>query len=167
MYETVNGAFPVRVVRIAPFRAVTSGPDTPERVFGDFNAWQEAHMHLIRPMLCGAPDFLCGEDGKLEWLWAVKEGVTAADVQPYQLVEHPGGLYACAVTVDGDDALMARAHAGILQWIGGSGFEPDERPGRATMVHMLTPEGALRAALGYDQAEIFVPVRVKKGVADE
>lgn len=157
----------VRVVRLAPFRAMTSGLDAFDRVIGDFNAWQEAHMHLVRPMLYGAPDFLFGEDGKAEWLWAVKDGVTETDVQPYRLTDFEGGLYACATTVDGDDDLTGRIHAGILKWIDNSGFELDERPGHRTMYHMLNPDEELRAALGYDQTEIFVPIRLKKGAHDE
>ena len=37
----------VHVVQINPFRAVTSGTDTFERVMGEFNAWQEAHNRRI------------------------------------------------------------------------------------------------------------------------
>lgn len=152
----------VRVVRIAPFRAVTSGLDDAERVMNVFNAWQEAHAHLIRPMLCGAPDFLSGEGDRLEWLWAVKEDVTGADVAPYCLTEHPGGLYASAITVDGDDERMTRTMAEVLQWIGTTGFEPDEGPARRTLCHMLEPDESIRAALGYDQMEILVPIRIRK-----
>lgn len=153
----------VRVVRLAPFRAVTSGLDTPDRVMEDFNAWQEAHTGLIRPMLCGAPDFLMGVGDKLEWLWAVKEGVTDADVAPYRLVEHPGGLYAAAVTVDGDEALMAQAYGDILQWLESSGFAPDEGENRRTLCHMLEPQREIRAALGYDQLELLVPICIRGG----
>ena len=161
-HEEKRSSLQVRVVRLAPFCAVTSGLDDAEHVMNGFNAWQEAHMHLIRPMLCGAPDFLSGEGEKLEWLWAVKEGVTAADVAPYLLTEHPGGLYACAVTVDGDDERMSGTHAEVLRWIGTTGFEADEGPARRTLCHMLEPDEEIRAALGYDQLEILVPIRFRK-----
>lgn len=157
----MNGfAHEVRIVRLAPFLAVTSGQDRPEKIFGDFNDWQEAHAHLIRPMLYGAPDFLSGAEDGMEWLWAVKDGVTDADVQPYRLTDFPGGLYACAVTTDGDDEAMGRTHAGMLTWLDGTGFAPDEE--RRTLMHMLEPEKDVRDALGYDQAEIFVPIRLKE-----
>lgn len=159
--ENKSGALPVRVVNLTPFRVVTSGLDDAERVMDAFNTWQEAHMHLIRPMLYGAPDFLSGEGERLEWLWAVKEGVTDADVTPYRLTEHPGGLYACAVTVDGDDERMGKTYAEVLQWIGTTGFEPDESPARRTLCHMLEPDQAIRAALGYDQLEMLVPIRIR------
>ena len=74
---------PVRVLRINPFRAVTSGPDSFENVMGTFNTWQEGHNHLVRRMMYGAPDFLWGEpDGRAVWIWAVEDGVTPADTAP-------------------------------------------------------------------------------------
>lgn len=152
----------IRIVRIAPFRAVTSGLDSFERVMGDFNAWQEAHPALIRPMLCGAPDFLWGEDGMAEWIWAVRDGVTDADAAPYALRDFEGGLYAVATAVDGDDESTGSVLAAMQAWIAGSGFESDERPGRRVMYHMLSPEEEIRAALGYDQTEIFVPLRIRR-----
>lgn len=153
----------VRVVTLSPFRALTSGLDSFDRVMGDFNAWQEAHAELVRPLLYGAPDFLYGEDGRAEWLWAVRDTVTAGDVAPYALREVEGGLYAVVTTVDGDDEMTARALAAVQEWLGHTGFESDERPGRRVMFHMLNPTEEIRGALGYDQAEIFVPIRVREG----
>ena len=151
----------IRIVTLAPFRAVSSGLDSFERVMGEFNAWQEAHMELIRPMLYGAPDFLGGEDEKAEWLWAVRDGVTAADAAPYRLREVEGGLYAVVTTVDGDEAMTGRALAEVAAWLESSGFESDDRPGHRTMYHMLNPTQEIRGALGFDQTEIFVPIRVR------
>lgn len=151
----------IRIVRLESFRAVTSGADDISHLMEGFNAWQEAHMHLIRPMLYGAPDFLFSRGEKMEWIWAVKEGVTEADVQPYRLTEHPGGLYACVVTVDGDDEKMSQSYGDILQWLENSGFAADESAERPTLCHMLHPDKDIRAGLGYDQMEIFVPIRLK------
>lgn len=162
MNDAKQGIPEVRIVELALFRAVTSGLDSFDRVMGDFNTWQEGHGDIIRPMLYGAPDFLYGEDGKAEWLWAVRDGVTQADVAPYYLREFAGGLYAVATTVDGDEDITQRVLARIRDWIEHSGFEADERPGRRIMYHMLHPTEEIRAALGYDQTEIFVPVRIGK-----
>lgn len=35
-------------------------------------------------------------------LWTVKDDVTEADTCPYEMIEYPGGLYAAAVSIDGD-----------------------------------------------------------------
>ena len=53
--ERLKKAPEVRVVQIHPFRAVSSGTDSFEHVMGAFNEWQEAHNHLIREMIYGAP----------------------------------------------------------------------------------------------------------------
>lgn len=93
----------IMVVRIPKFRAVTSGLVTFEELFGGaFGPWQEARNHLFKPVIFNSPDFLYGKDGKVEWIWAVKDEVTVADTHPYEIIEYPGGLYAVAVSVDGD-----------------------------------------------------------------
>ena len=160
--DNTKGMPQVRIVRINPFRAVTSGKDIFDRVMGEFNAWQEAHEDLIRPMMYGAPDFLWSEeDGQAVWIWAVKENVEAADTAPYELIDFEGGLYATAVAVDGDDESNQRVYNGIKKWIDESGFVVDERAERRTMCHMLNPSEELHRVLGYDQLEIYVPIRIK------
>lgn len=151
----------IRIVRLNPFRAISSGPDAFDRVMGDFNAWQEAHPQLIRQTLLGESDFLTGEDGKAEWLWAAADGVTAEDVKPYRLVDFEGGLYACVTGIDNDSGSSALAHEAVRQWLQGSGFESDDRPGHRTLYHMLNPEDALCQAPGCHQGEFFFPVRIK------
>lgn len=153
----------VRVVRINPFRAVTSGLDTIENVMGAFQEWQEAHNHLIRKMIYGAPDFLYFEpDMRAEWLWAVEDWVSAEDCAPYELTEFEGGLYAAAMSVDGDDDISGRVIQGIMNWIAESGFEPDERFRHRILCHMVNPTDEIRNALGYHQQDIYVPIKIKK-----
>ena len=153
----------VRVVQINPFRAVTSGRDSFERVMADFNSWQEAHNHLIRKMIYGSPDFLWGEDdGCAEWIWAVEDWVTKEDTAPYNLITFEGGLYAAAMSIDGDGESYDQVYQSICRWVENSGFALDERPGHRTMCHMLNPSEKLHAALGYDQMDIYVPIRIKE-----
>ena len=90
------------------------------------------------------------------------DGVPAADVAPYELIEFEGGLYAAAMSVDGDDDIGNRVHAGILKWIEYSGFELDERPGHRAMGHMLNPTEEIKKALGYDQMDLYVPIRIRE-----
>lgn len=152
----------VRIVQINPFRAFSSGADTIENVMGAFQQWQEEHNHFVKKMIYGAPDFLWfEEDGKAVWIRAVEDRVTKEDTLPYDLIVFEGGLYAAAMSVDGDDDIGGRVYSGILKWLEDSGFEPDERPGRRTMCHMVNPTDEIKAALGYDQLDIYVPIKIR------
>ncbi len=152
----------VRIVKINPFRAFSSGEDTVENVMGPFQEWQEEHNHLVKKMIYGAPDFLWfEEDMKAVWIWAVEDWVTKKDTKPYELIDFEGGLYAAAMSVDGDDDIGGRVYSGILKWIEDSGFELDERPGHRTMGHMLNPEVEIKNALGYDQMDLYVPIKIR------
>lgn len=152
----------VRIVQINPFKAFSSGADTVENVMGTFQSWQEAHNHLVRKMIYGAPDFLWfEEDMKAVWIWAVEDWVTEEDTVPYNLIEFEGGLYAAAMSVDGEDDIGGRVYSGILKWLENSGFELDERPGHRTMCHMVNPTDEIKNALGYDQLDIYVPVKIR------
>ena len=161
--EKLKKAPEVRVVQINPFRAFTSGADTFENVMGPFQEWQEAHNHLVKKTLYGAPDFLWSEDGiHAVWIWAVEDWVTEADTAPYELITFEGGLYAAAMSVDGDDDITGRVQAGIQKWLETSGFELDDRPGHRTLCHMVNPTDEIKEALGYHQLDIYVPIKIKK-----
>jgi len=161
--EKLKKAPEVRIVQINPFRALTSGPVPFEYLMETFNPWQEAHNHLIKKMIYGSPDFLWGEDdGNAVWIWAVEDWVTEADVAPYSLTTYEGGLFAAAMTVDGDDDIYGRVLSGIRKWVETIGFELDERPGHHAMVHMLNPTEEIRQALGYHQLDLYVPIRPRK-----
>lgn len=152
----------VRIIQINPFRAFSSGADTYENVMKTFQQWQEAHNNLVRKMIYGSPDFLWFvEDMKAVWIWAVEEWVTEEDTKPYELIEFEGGLYAAAMSVDGDDDIAGRVYSGILKWLEESGFEPDERPGHRTMCHMVNPTDEIKRVLGYDQIDIYVPIKIR------
>ncbi len=160
--EKMKRAPEVRIIQINPFRALSSGLDTMENVFGTFQQWQEEHNHLVKKLIYGAPDFLWfEEDMRAVWIWAVEEWVTEADVEPYEIIDFEGGLYAAAMSVDGDDDINGRVYEGIKKWIETSGFELDERPGHRTLCHMVNPTNEIKAALGYHQLDIYVPIKVR------
>jgi len=74
----------IRIIQINPFKAFSSGADRIENVLGPFQQWQEAHNHLIKQMIYGAPDFLWfEEDMKAVWIWAVEEWMTWEDTAPF------------------------------------------------------------------------------------
>ncbi|MDE6606546.1 MAG: MerR family transcriptional regulator, partial [Lachnospiraceae bacterium] len=93
--EKLNSKTPdIMIVKIPKFRAITSGTMSYDEIFGKFQLWQEAHNDFYKPIIFDAPDFLCETDGNLEWIWRIKDEITEADAAPYEIIEHPGGLYA-------------------------------------------------------------------------
>lgn len=152
----------IMIVRIPKFRAVTSGLVTFEELFGGgFEPWQEAHNHYFRSVIFDAADFLCGKDGKAEWLWAVKDEVTGADTAPYEIIEFPGGLYAVAVSVDGDGESQNKVRAKTEKWLEGTNFVPDHD--RALMGHMIYVDDEIKEGLGYHQMNLYAPIKLKNG----
>ena len=117
---------------------------------------------MIKNLIYGASDFLWWEDGKAEWIWAVKDEVTEDDTAPYKIIEFEGGLYAEAMSVDGDDDIGDRVYGGIKKWVETSGFELDERPRHRTLCNMPNPTAEIEKALGYAQLDIFVPVKIRE-----
>ena len=163
--EKMKRAPEVRIIRINPFKAFSSGLDTMDNVMGSFQKWQEEHNHLVKKLMYGSPDFLWfEEDMRAEWIWAVEDWVTEVDTAPYEIIEFEGGLYATAVSVDGDDDISGRVYGGIKNWVENSGFELDERPGHRTLCHMLNPTDEIKNALGYHQLDIYVPIKLRGGV---
>ena len=163
--ETLDKKVPdIMIVRIPRFRAVTSGLVTFEELFGgDFGPWQEAHNHLFKPVLFDAPDFLCGKGGKAEWLWAVKDDVTEADTAPWKIVECSGGLYAVAVSIDGDGESHDHVRRKTKKWLENTNFVLDEQ--RELMGHMIYVDDEIKEGLGYHQMNLYAPVRIKKNAA--
>lgn len=160
--EKMKRAPEVRIIQINPFKAFSSGLDNIDNVMGTFQQWQEEHNHLVKKLIYGAPDFLWfEEDMRAVWIWAVEDWVTEADVEPYEIIEFKGGLYAAAMSVGGDDDIYGRVYEGIKKWLETSGFELDERPGHRTLCHMLNPNDEIKAALGYHQLDIYVPIKVR------
>lgn len=160
--ETLDKKVPdIMIVRIPPFRAVTSGLVTFEELFGgDFGPWQESHNHLFTPVLFDAPDFLCGKGDRAEWLWAVKDGVTQSDTTPYEIVECPGGLYAAAVSIDGDGESQNYVRRKTEKWLENTNFVLDDS--RELMGHMIYVDDEIKKGLGYDQMVLYAPVKRKE-----
>jgi DNA gyrase inhibitor GyrI len=117
---------------------------------------------LVKKLMYGAPDFLWFEvDMRAVWIWAVEDWVTEMDTAPYELIEFEGGFYAAAMSVDGDDDISGRVYNGISRWLESSGFELDERPGHRTLCHMVNPTDEIKDALGYNQLDIYVPIKLR------
>ena len=158
--EKLNNKVPdIMIVRIPKFRAVTSGPMSYEDIFGKFQLWQEAHNDFYQPIIFDAPDFLFDNNGNLEWIWRIKDEITEADTAPYEVIEHQGGLYASAVSIDGDDESGNKVLQKIEKWIEKTNFVIDES--RATSVHMIYTDDEIRKGLGYHQMNFYAPIKLK------
>ena len=151
----------IMIVRIPKFRAATSGLMTFEELFGGgFGPWQEAHSHLFKSVIFDAPDFLYGKDGKAEWIWAIKDEVTEADTHPYQIIEYPGGLYAAAVSVDGDGESHDKVRRKTEKWLENTNFIIDSD--RLLMGHMIFVDDEIKKGLGYNQMNLYAPIKLKE-----
>ena len=159
--EKLKKAPEVRIIQINKFKAFTSGLDPIDTLMNIFGPWQRAHNHLIKKPIYGSADFLWFEEnGRGEWIWAVEDWVTEADTAPYKIIEFEGGLFAAAVSIDGDDVSGEWVYGKIEKWIETSGFESDERPGHRPLCHMLNPTVEINKALGYQQLDIYVPIKI-------
>lgn len=158
----------VMVIRIPPFRAVTSGEQTFEDIFKEggymFQLWQ--HYPLYRPVIFDCLDFMLVNEDKATMVCAVKDSVREEDVSPLQLIDFPGGLYAMAVSIDEDDESIKKVQDKIFQWIESTNFEVDKN--RSFMFNMpyLDEENIyqkdIEKGLGYRQMQRYVPIKLKE-----
>ena len=152
----------VMIVKIPKFRAVTSGLLPWDEVFGTFGQWQKAHGHFFKGVIFDCPDFLTGEDDKAEWFWGIKDDVTEADVTPYKITEFQGGLYAAAVSIDGDGESHGKVFAKVKKWLGTTNFTEDFS--RLSMGHMIYPHEDIMKGLGYHQMNVYIPIKLHEDV---
>lgn len=158
--QKLNDKVPdVTIVRIPAFRAVTSGAMSFDEIFGEFQSWQEAHNEFYKPILFDAPDLLSEKNGQMEWIWRIKDEITEADTAPYKIVEHPGGLYAAAVSIDGDDESSSQVMRKIEAWIEKTDFVIDDS--RSTAAHMIYVDEEIKKGLGYHQMNFYAPVKLR------
>lgn len=150
----------VMIIKIPKFRAITSELIEFEELFGgDFMSWQEGHNHLFKPVIFDCQDFLCGKDGKAEWIWAIGDEVTEAETHPYKIIGNPGGLYAVAVSVDGDGESHDKVRRKTEKWLESTNFVIDND--RELMGHMIFPFDEIKEGLGYHQMNLYAPIKLR------
>lgn len=159
----------IMVVRIPGFRAVSSGVQRWEEMFkeGGFmhQLWQ--HCHLYRNVIFDCFDFLMLKNESAEWICAVKDEVTDADVSPLKLVDFPGGLYAMAVSIDEDDESIQKVEEKVRRWIESTNFEFDDSNPIMFNMPYLYEDGRdpalidIEKGLGYKQMQRYFPIRLK------
>ncbi|WP_067839242.1 MerR family transcriptional regulator [Amphibacillus sediminis] len=162
----------IMVIRIPEFRAVTVGEQSWEDMFKNggymYQLWQ--HVHLYKNVIFDCFDFLLFKDDKAEWICAVIDGVTNADLSPFKLFDFQGGLYAMAVSIDEDNESIQKVEDKVRRWIENTNFELDH--GRDVMFNMpyLYEDGKdiaykdIEKGLGYKQMQRYFPIKLKDNI---
>jgi len=157
----------IRIIELPRCKMVSSGCSTEEDPFAEdgllmrFDRWWSS-LDAERPDKFFSRDFMwfdCVNNG-LVWYYAANP--VPEDTKGFEVVEFSGGLYATAVSRDGDDEDGNRVVNNIKKWIEDSGcFEFDSSRGHNELFNHITPKVAADA-LSYSQLEIYVPIRIRK-----
>ncbi|MCK8487538.1 hypothetical protein M0651_10175 [Paenibacillus sp. MBLB2552] len=160
----------MRGIEIKKFRAVSSGLKTFDELFGKngFAEWLESHRHLVQEHIYEPTDFLWHEGDKETWgcgqnvfISAIKDEVTQADVDPYDIIEFPGGMFLVATGDENNNADLNETVTYMMQWIEDSDiFEYGDFP-KSGMCNMPNPGGAFDKALGIAQQQIYLPLKIR------
>lgn len=156
----------MRLVEIPKFRAVSSGTRSLDEIFfaqNSFNAWVDAHRHLVRDHIFEPQDFLWHENDDISrstWIVAIKDCVTESDTAPYGIVEFSGGMFLVATCDELDSEDLNETVAAMREWIAQNKvLEYGDLPG---MCNMPNPDGAIDQALGIAQQQIFLPIKFRQ-----
>ncbi len=160
--EKLKKAPEVRVIELPKCRMATSGYGSFDSIIGKFDSWWPVYDKKRKGIYFSPLDFMWFEADNIVWWMAVENDATSEDCGGYEIIDFDGGLYAAAMSIDGDDDISGRVIAGIKKWISSSGFELDERPGHQTMWHMVNPTDDIKKGLGYHQLDLYVPIRLKQ-----
>lgn len=157
----------IMVVRIPKFRALTTGLVGWDKIFdmgSDAKAGELSARGLITPILFDGHDFLYGKDGKAAWVWRITDEATEADTHPFEITEFQGGLYALAVSIDGDGESHDKVRSKTAKLLETTNFTIDndrEMLGHMIYTHDSNPD--IMKGLGYEQMVLYSPIKLKEG----
>jgi hypothetical protein len=95
---------------------------------------------------------------------AIKDNISKADTEPYDIIDFPGGLYATAMSMDGDDNdSVHKVEDKIRQWLETTNFEHDYSRGVMGLMAYLneSSDDEILQGLGYHQLQRFVPIKLR------
>jgi hypothetical protein len=126
-------------------------------MFGDgkleqFNEWFSSLPRTMFPR-----DFMLhdNEQGGFIWYYMYCEGMNVPD--DFSIIDFPGGLYAVASEIDGQDS--SEVISVIKNFIKEKGcFEEDAS--RTYLGNIPTPPSACKS-MGYEQMDYYVPIKIK------
>ena len=153
----------IRIVEIPKCKMVSSGEVLEDEAGEEFFDGKFSKWFGNLPIDLYPRDFLLHNPKKnsLVWYYALPEK-SNIDTMDFELVDFNGGLYAAAVSIDGNDADGIRIFNGIKEWVEKSScFELDERENHNHMFNIITSSKA-KECMGYEQLEIYVPIKQKK-----
>lgn len=161
----------MRGIEMPKFRAVSSGPKTLDELFGEggFAEWVENHSHFIQKHIYEPSAFLWHEgkketwgQGQNVWIHVIKDEVTQADVNPYEIIEFPGGLFLVATGDENNSNDLNETVNCMMAWIEDSDvFEFGDYP-ISGMCNMPNPDGAFDKTLGIAQQQIYLPLKLSR-----
>ena len=157
----------MRAVEIPKFRAVASGAKTLAELFGgegSFLSWVNKHKKLFKEHIYEPQDFLWHENqdvNKSVWVLAINDDVSETDVEPYGIIEFPGGMFLVATGDEKDNNDLEETIGCMRAWINNSEvFEYGDFP-QSGMCNMPNPDGAIDTALGIAQQQIYLPLKFR------
>jgi len=152
----------VRIVELPACKMVSSGrvgwdvAFEENGAFAKFEAWF-AKYDKTRADAFYSRDFMWGTDDWGEWVYAVTQVPEGLD--GLEVIDFPGGLFAVANSVDGDNKDHNAVRKDMEVWVKNSGcFAVDVSDTRFRMGHVTTPPGA-KKAMGYEQMDLYLPIK--------
>ena len=151
----------VSIIRLPKCRMATSGYNSFQETL-KFSEWWDEYFKKCKGVYYANNDFMFSEPGKgIVWWLIVENWVTTENCGGYEIFDFEGGLYAFTTGID-EDPINEKLHSDIKKWLETSGFELDERPNHRTMFNMINPTDEVLKGLGYHQAGIYVPIKLKE-----
>ena len=157
----------VRIVELPACKMVSSGSGKTEGFDKWFCEYDKKRVGIRTSPL----DFMFFylRHGDYVWWYAVENWVTEKDSGGYEIVDFEGGLYASAMTKDGD---TEGVYWKILEWVEQSEhfeavgknvnlgeLDDKEYYRHTTFCHILTPP-QVKKVWGYERLELLVPIKV-------
>lgn len=153
--ETLKKLPDVRVYEIPACKMVASQPG----MFGDGKLEEFSDWFSQYPLDTYPQDYLTsfGDGSLFTWLYRYRDWMQVPN--SFDIIDYPGGLYAVACGIDADTADSANVHKAIDNFLAEKdAFIRD--PSRTELGNIITPPSA-RKAMGYEQMDYWVPIKVK------
>ncbi len=143
----------IRIVELPTCKMASSqGHD-----LGEFDTWWSA-LDKKRTDRFYERDFMYYDSLANELVWLYPYPAEDGQSVPYKAVDFRGGLYAAAISRDGDDVDGERVLNLIREWIQTTNyFQIDESAERPVLFHVTTSDAAFEK-LGYRQLDIYLPI---------
>jgi DNA-binding transcriptional MerR regulator len=147
----------VRVIRIPSVLMARSGEAELETFDHWFSSVDTSHYLTPRDFM-----WFNARTKRFEWLFALTQGME--DTAGFEVFSFPGGLYAVAPAIDGDE--IPKVNALIHKWVdqhehfevSTSANDPHER---YDMGHIFTPK-VFKECTGYHMMDLFVPIVLRQ-----